>query len=208
MNKEFKILEDGNMEVTDEKGIVTKRYYGNSIQKELLSENKSELIEEKLNKEKKQLEENKKVIDLSKWMLILNPILLTTAVVGSFITGGLINPGNFLVGALYHAVYVGGITTLVTATSSIYWATLRKVYKNKIKKNETKISSINIIKNNYEKENKQIKEEDYVRKGFYPNHTFSLETDTQKINESLDKEINMIYECNKGYTPTLKLKRK
>lgn len=208
MNKEFKILEDGNMEVTDEKGNVTKRYYGNSIQKELLSENKSELIEEKLEKENKKLKENKKVVNLSKWMLILQPILLTVAIAGSFITGGLINPGNFLVGALYHAVYVGGITTLVTGISSIYWAILRKIYKNKIKKNETMISSINIIKSNFEKENKQIKEEEYKRQGFYPNYTFSLEKDTQEINKALDDQINMIYECNKGYTPTLKLTRK
>ena len=42
MNKEFKVLEDGNMEVTDEKGNVTIRYCGNSIQSELLSENKTE----------------------------------------------------------------------------------------------------------------------------------------------------------------------
>ena len=40
MNKEFVLLDDGNMIVSNEKGELDKRYYGNCAQSELLSENK------------------------------------------------------------------------------------------------------------------------------------------------------------------------
>lgn len=208
MNKEFKLLEDGNMEVTDEKGNVTVRYCGNSIQSELLSENKEELIENKLKDAEKKLKEDKKVIDLSKKMLILQPIVIALGAAFGFIHGGIINAGNFLTGALYNALYIGLFTGIITIIPTVYWAIIKKVYKNKVKNDESKISSINIIKNNFEKENKKIKESDYQRRGFYPNHTFSLEEDTQEINEALDRQINMVYESNKGYSPKLTMKRK
>lgn len=208
MNKEFKVLEDGNMEVTDEKGNVTVRYCGNSIQSELLSENKTELIDNKLKTAEKKLEEDKKVIKLSNCMLIWQPILLAIGAAVGFITGGISNPGNFLIGAIYNALYLSLFTGFIAGISAVYWAILKTVYKKKVKNDEAKITSINIIKNNYEKENKRIKESDYQRRGFYPNHTFSLEQDTEKINEALDNQINMVYDSNKSYSPKLTMKRK
>ena len=77
-----------------------------------------------------------------------------------------------------------------------------------MKNDKAKITSINIIKNNFEKENKKIKESEYQRRGHYPNHTFSLEKDTEEINTALDNQINMVYESNKNYTPKLTMKRK
>lgn len=208
MNKEFKLLDDGNMEVTDEKGNVTIRYCGNSMQSELLSENKSELIENKLQAAEKKLNEDVKVTKLSKWMLIFQPIIFAVGTLGAAITGGLANPGNVLVAVIYHAVKVGLFSLLITVPAAIYWAIVGTVYKKKVKNDNAKITSINIIKDNFEKENKRIKESEYQRKGFYPNHTFSLEKDTEQINESLDNQINMVYESNKGYTPKLTMKRK
>ena len=208
MNKEFKVLEDGNMEVTDENGNITVRYCGNSIQSELLSENKTELIENKLKDAEKKLNEDVKVTKLSKRMLIFQPIIFTVGTLGAAVIGGLVNPGNVLVGAIYHAVKIGLFSLPITVPAAIYWTIVGTVYKKKVKNDEAKITSINIIKNNYEKENKRIKESDYQRRGFYPNHTFSLEQDTEKINEALDNQINMVYDSNKSYSPKLTMKRK
>lgn len=208
MNKEFKVLEDGNMEVTDEKGNITVRYCGNSIQSELLSENKTELIDNKLKAAEKKLEEDKKVIKLSNWMLIWQPILVAIGAAVGFISGGISNVGNFLIGAIYNALYLGLFTGFIAGISAVYWAILKTVYKKKVKNDEAKITSIDIIKKNYEKENKRIKESDYQRRGFYPNQTFSLEKDTEKINEALDNQINMVYDSNKSYSPKLTMKRK
>lgn len=208
MNKEFKILEDGNIEVIDEKGQITKRYCSNSIQNELLSENKSELIENKLNDAQKKLKENKKVVDLSKWMLIFQPIIIGIASIIGFIQGAILNTGNILIGGLYNALYLGLFTSFIAIIPTVYWAIIKKIFKKKIKNNETMITSINIIKKNFEKENKNIKENEYTRKGHYPNATFNLEKDTKQINDNLDRQINMVYESNKGYSPKLTMKRK
>lgn len=208
MNKEFKILNDGNMEVTDENGNKTIRFYGNSVQSELLSENKTELIENKLKDAEKKLNEDVKVTKLSKWMLIFQPIIFTVGTLGAAITGGFANPGNVLVAAIYHAVKVGLFSLIITVPAAIYWTIVGTIYKKKVKNDKAKITSINIIKDNYEKENNTVKESDYQRRGFYPNHTFSLEQDTEKINEHLDNQINMVYDCNKSYSPKLTMKRK
>ena len=66
MNKEFILLDDGNMLVTDENGNMDKRYYGNGAQSELLSENKKELIENKLKEAKDKLISDKKAKKFSK----------------------------------------------------------------------------------------------------------------------------------------------
>ena len=81
MNKEFVFLGDGNALVSDENGNTETRYYGNSFQKELLSENKKELIDKKVEETEKSLSEDKKVKFLSKWMLIMQPFILIESII-------------------------------------------------------------------------------------------------------------------------------
>lgn len=207
MNKEFKLLEDGNMEVTDEKGNVTVRYCGNSIQSELLSENKTELINEKQEKAEKKLKEDKEVKKLSKVMLLTQPVFVATMTLLGALYGIIVNPANILVGAIMKGTTCLVASSMAALIATAYWTVVSVVSKKRIKEDEAMIKSIEIIKNNFEKENSKIKEEDYSRRGIYPNITFNLESDTQKIDEALTNQINMVYDSNKGYSPKL-VKRK
>ena len=66
------------------------------------------------------------------------------------------------------------------------------IYSIKIVKVEN--DTIKGIKKAYEKENSQIKEHEYERRGVYPNHTFDLVDDTKKIEHDLDETIEALYE--------------
>ena len=194
MNKEFVFLGDGNALVSDENGNTETRYYGNSFQKELLSENKQELIDNKLNEAEKALEEDKKVRALSKWMLIFQPIVLLLCTGIGFLVGGFSNLSNFVLAGIVEAVYAFVATGFCVAISTIYWAIFNIVYKKKIKKKEIKVETIKGVKKAYEKENSQIKEHEYERRRVYPNHTFDLVDDTKKIEHDLDETIESLYE--------------
>ncbi len=207
MNKDFVLMDDGNALVSDENGKTEKRYYGNSFQKELLSENKKELIDKKVEETEKSLSEDKKVKFLSKWMLIIQPFILIGMTVCGFLVGGLFNLGNFLPNAIYNAVYAFVASGFCVTISTIYWTIFSIVYKNKIKKKEIKLNTIKKIQKEYEKENNQIKEHEYERRGVYPKHTFNLEEDTRRIEVDLDQTIESMYEDDLAVGLTLK-KRK
>lgn len=196
MNKEFVLTNDGNALVSDENGNTEKRYYGNSFQKELLSENKTELIDNKLQETEKALEEDKKVRALSKWMLICQPFVLLLCTGAGFLVGGFSNLSNFVLAGIVEAVYAFVATGFCVVISSIYWTIFNIVYKKKIKKKEIKLDTIKSIKKAYEKENSQIKEHEYERRGVYPNCTFDLVQDTKKIEDDLDDTIDALYEDN------------
>lgn len=196
MNKEFIMLDDGDALVKNENGNTVRRFCGNAFQKELLSENKKELIDNKISNIEKSLAEDKKVKLLSKWMLICQPFILALGVVGGFLIGGLSNPGNFLVNAIYQSLcglFGAGIPVLI---STVYWTIFSVVYKKKIKKNEIKLETIKGVKKSFEKENNQIKEHEYERRGACPNQSFSLVEDTQRIERDLDEIIDALYEDN------------
>ena len=194
MNKEFVLMDDGNALVSDENGKTEKRYYGNSFQKELLSENKKELIDKKVEETEKSLSEDKKVKFLSKWMLIIQPFILIGMTACGFLVGGLFNLGNFLPNAIYNAVYAFVGSGFCVTISTIYWTIFSVVYKNKIKKKEIKLNTIKKIQQEYEKENNQIKEHEYERRNAFPNYKFSLVEDTKRIESDLDDTIDALYE--------------
>lgn len=207
MNKEFILLDNGNAIVSDENGNTTKRYYGNSFQKELLSENKKELIDKKVEETEKSLSEDRKVKGLSKWMLIMQPFVLFGITACGFLIGGLSNIAYFLPNAIYNAVLAFAASGLCVAISTVYWTIFGIIYKNKIKKKEIKLETIKKIQKEYENENNQIKEHEYDRRGAYLNQNFSLVEDTKRIETDLDETIEALYEDDLAVGLTLK-KRK
>ena len=104
MNKEFIVLSDGNIAVTNELGHIEKRTYNDNSQEVLLSENKIEIIDNKLQKLNKELQNQEGVIFLSKKMLITLPILILLISSGMFIYGGLTSQGNFITHALSEGI--------------------------------------------------------------------------------------------------------
>lgn len=209
MNREFVLLDEGNMIVSDHNGVLEKRYYGHGAQGELLSENKKELIDNKLRDAKKKLEEDKKVKKLSQFMIKFQPIFIISVTAIGFLCGGVKDISNFYASAIQSSAYALAGSSVVGGLSAIYWAVLKKIYKNKLKVDGIKIDTIRKIKNDYEKEENRLKENEYVRKGIYPNQIFSLINDTKVIEDNLDDQIETEYDATlKNSGLRLGLKRK
>lgn len=206
MNKEYITFDMENAIVSDENGKLEKRYVGHALQKDMLSENKKELIDNKLDIATKKLNEDKKVKFLAKWMLIFQPILLVVMPILGFIFGGLFHLSNFLVNAIYSACSCFVFTGIAALISTVYWTILSIVYNKKIKKDSIKVDTIKKIQKDYENEENRIQENEYERHAVYPNQIFSLDKDTQAIEERLDEEIEAMYEDDLAVGLTLKRK--
>ena len=208
MNKEFVVLDDGNMIVSDENGKLDKRYYGNSVQGELLSENKKELIDNKLKEAKKKLEEDKKVKKFAKSMLKFQPTFVVIVTCIAFLTAGIKDMTNFGA-AIDNAIRYLISSSCVAGVASTYFYHLEKKYKAILAKDGLRIDVIRKIKNDFEKEQNRIKEHEYNRGGVYPNQIFNLSKDTQMIENNLDDQIDTQYEeslNNSGMRLSLKRK--
>lgn len=189
MNKEFVLLNDGNMIVSNEKGELDKRYYSNSAQSELLSENKKELIENKLKEAKKQLEEDKKVKRFSTAMIKSQPVFVIVMTCGSFVLGGIKDLTN-LQAALNNCFGYFLASSGVALTTTLFFSVIKGKYSDKIKSDNVRIDVIRKIKNDFEKDENRIKEHEYIRGGIYPNQVFNLSKGTQLIEENLDDQID------------------
>lgn len=208
MNKEFVLLDDGNMIVSDENGNLDKRYYGNSVQSELLSENKKELIDNKLKEAKKKLEGDKIVKKFAKSMVKFQPIFVILMTCGSFLLTGIKNLTDFNAAFSVCVDYL--ITSsIVACVAGGIFTYIEKKYKKILAIDGLKIDTIRKIKNDFEKENNKIKEHEYTRGGVYPNQVFNLTKDTKAIEENLDDQIETQYEealNNSGMRLSLKRK--
>lgn len=193
MNKEFVLLDDGNMIVSDENGKLEKRFYGNGAQSELLSENKKELIDSKLKDAKKQLEEDKKIKKFAKSMLKFQPAFVIIVTCVAFLAAGVKDMTNFNA-AFENASRYFISSSCVAGVASAYFYYLEKKYKKVLAKDGLKIDVVRRIKNDFEKEQNRIKEHEYKRGGVYPNQVFNLTRDTQMIEDSLDDQIDTEYE--------------
>ena len=209
MNKEFILLDDGNMLVTDENGNMDKRYYGNGAQSELLSENKKELIENKLKEAKDKLISDKKAKKFSKDMIRLQPAFVLCVTGIAFLGGGLFNLSTFSASA-FHAGTIGLIVSSVSSLiSATYYSVIHNIYKKRVKQDKHMVEAIKKVKNDFEKENNIVKENEYTRGGVYPNQVFNLTKDTQIIESNLDDNIEDYYEKsleNSGMKLSLKRK--
>lgn len=139
MNKEFMVLSDGNLAVTDESGHISKRTYDDNSQEILLTENKIEIIDNKLEKQKKNLHDQEGVVFLSKWMLISQPILLLLISTGMFIYGGVTSPSDFLTYAIFNGVKGLVYGSICCGTVAIYYSIVKPIYKKKFVKQIVKL---------------------------------------------------------------------
>lgn len=199
MNKEFMVLSDGNLAVTNESGNISKRTSDNNSQEILLAENKIEIIDNKLEKLKKNLHDQEGVVFLSKWMLISQPILLLLISTGMFIYGGVTSPSDFLTYALYNGVKGLVYGTICCGTAATYFGIVKPIYKKKVRKTNSEIIISQKLKEDYEKELTDIKEKQ-----------LTIEPPTISINEPISlvektnaMETQINEEISKNYTETL-----
>lgn len=195
MNKEFMALSDGNLAITNENGHISKRQYDGNSQEILLSENKIEIIYNKIEKLKKDLHNQEGVVFLSKWMLISQPILLLLISSGMFIYGGVTSPGDFLTYALFNGVKGLAYGTVICGTASIYYGIVKPIYKKKVIKTKSEITIAKNLKENCEKELADIKEKQLTIESptISLNEPVSLIEQTNTMETQVDEEISKIY---------------
>lgn len=210
MNKEYMVLTDGNVAVTNENGHISKRPLADNFEEILLSENKIEVVDNKLQKLKKDLHDQEGVVFLSKWMLIAQPILLLLISGGMFIYGGLTSPNDFITYALYNGVKGLVYGTVICGTAATYFGIVKPIYKKKVSKTKSEITIAKNLKENYEKELADIREKHLTIEvpTISANEPVSLIEQTNNVESQFNEEFSKTYSEIETLPKKLVLKRK
>ena len=154
MNKDFMLLNDDTIEVINENGVEINRgeFKNNNVKNILLAENKIEMVE--ILKEKFELikEGNKKVINMSNYMLKYQFVVLIIALFVGFIYGVVSHPSYFLIYGIYNSIIALAGALIPITITTIYYSILKPIAKSKLKKTEKILTKTNEMKKEYEKE--------------------------------------------------------
>lgn len=187
MNNEFMKLNDGTIEVIDEKGNALNRE-NNNIKEILIAENKVEIVDNKIENLNKKLYDYEKTVFLSKWMLISQPIGLTFISLCGFIRGALKVPSDFVIYGLAFALYSGFMSLIPISFASIYWSIINPVYKKKVKNTENELTKVKQLKEVYEKELAEEKDKN-IDIVIEPLVKISLVEENKVIEEKITEEL-------------------
>lgn len=209
MNKDFMLLNDNTIEVTNENGLEINKgeFENNNVKGILLAENKIEIIEIFKRGFSKMLEENTKVVWLSNSMLKLQPIVLVSIPALSFLFGAISNPDSWLIGGISNAT--SGIAGLIIpiAVYTIYWCIIKVKYKKKTQEIEIYLEKTENIKKTSEeeltKEKNKISEEKIE-----PLVKFSLEEETNTIADQIAEELKNYYQENIKQRGKIKVRKR
>lgn len=210
MNKEFIVLSDGNVAITNENGQISKRPYSNNSQEILLLENKIEIFNNKLKKLKKDLNDQEGVVFVSKWMLISQPIVLFLITTGLFIYGGLTSSSEFLTYAIYNGVKGFAYGSIISGTVAVYFGVTKQIYNKKAEKTRTEFFISTRLRQSYEKELSDMKEKQLIIESpiISVNESVSLIEETNTMENQIDEEINKTYTEIEELPKKLILRRK
>lgn len=183
MNKEFMMLSDGNIAVTNENGNISKRNNSDNIHEILLLENKIEIVDDTLKKLNKDLFDKKGMEFLTKNMLkFQGPLVLVSTIVG--VSYGVLSyPADSIVFGIYYGIRGLVQTGFICGAVTIMHGVARLVNKKKIKQINAEISVSKNLKEKYGKELLNVKEKQS-----------SIKTQTITINEpvSLIEQTNVM----------------
>ena len=199
MNEEFMVLSNSKLIVTDENGcIYEKDNMDVDVKDLLLSENKIEIVDNKLKILYKQLLEQGCVIFLTKNMLKIPPFAIVGGTLIGFLFGGLFSQGNFLAYGVHHAVSAFVYTSLISILDIVYFGSVKLVYDKKIKKVETEISILNELKEKYQSELLELRKKysNIVIDSKRVENSVSLKEENKVLENYINNEINNIY-CEK-----------
>lgn len=154
MNKDFMLLNDNTIEVTNEYGQEINRgeFENKNVKGILLAENKIELTDIFKESFDERLYENQKVLKLSNIMLKLQIILIIGFPFFGFLIGAITNQNTWLIHGIYESIQAFAGSLIPISISTIYWIIIRKKYKKNIKKLELLINKAENIKKESEKE--------------------------------------------------------
>lgn len=197
MNKEFMLLNENTIEVTNDEGKKINRgeFINNNVKDILLSENKVEIVEKIEEKLEKANTENKKVVFLANGMIITSAAMVVLSILGGFVYGAVTNPNDFITFGILKSIecFVGAIIPATVVT--IYFGIIKPIYKNKIKKTEKILNKTNTMKQEYEKELSAEKEK-VLSNTLEALVKISLEEETNIIAKQMSEEIIKYHEEN------------
>ena len=198
MNKEYIILSDGSVAITNENGNIRKTKFDNEqiITTSLILENKIEVINENLEKLNRDLEEFKVVKFLCEKMRKFQPIVVSILMVCGFLVGGVFSTGNFVLGGVYCASIALAIGTIIGVSTSTFAIIIDKKFQKKIIGLESSIETANKLKNKYEKELSNIKQTcvTETKVNYEINNPISLEKQNKNMYEQIENELSNSYE--------------
>lgn len=159
MNKEFMLLNDNTIEVTNEYGQeINRGEFDNNVEDILLSENKIEIVEKIEEKLEKENIENKGVVFLSNGMLKFQIILIILAPIVGFTHGAILHPSDYIIYGIYESIYTLLWVGIPISITTIYYSIIKPIYKKKIKKIETILTKTADMKKNYKEELMEVKQ--------------------------------------------------
>lgn len=209
MNKEFMLLNDNTIEITNENGIETNRgqFENNNVKSILLSENKVEIVEEFKKRFDKELSDNNNVLKLSSSMLKLQVVLIVALPLFWFLYGALTNPNTWLVHAMSESVLALAGSIIPITISTIYWAAIRPKYKNNRRKMQALINKTDDLTKEYEKELLEEKQKN-ITKSIEPLVRISLEEETNAIAIQIAEELIEYHQENINQRGKVKIRKR
>ena len=192
MNKDFMLLNDNTIEITNEYGQEINRgeFKNNNVKDILLSENKVELAEEIQKAFNDELNQNEKVLTMTSYMLKFQGVLIIGLPLFGFVYGALSNPSSMWVyyGIQESITAIAG-SIIPIAISTIYWCAIRPKYKKNKRKMEIILSKTEEIKKESEEELTKEKEKVVTYSPLEPLVKVSLEEETYGIAVQMTKDL-------------------
>ena len=192
MNKDFMLLNDNTIEITNEYGQEINRgeFKNNNVKDILLSENKVELAEEIQKAFNDELNQNEKVLTMTSYMLKFQGVLIIGLPLFGFAYGALSNPGSMWIyyGIQESITAIAG-SIIPIAISTIYWCAIRPKYKKNKRKMEIILSKTEEIKKESEEELTKEKEKVVTYWPLEPLGKVSLEEETYGIAVQMTKDL-------------------
>lgn len=209
MNKEFMLLNDNTIEVTNEEGkeINIGTFENNNVKNILLAENKIEIIETTEEELEKANIENKKVVFLANGMLITSATILVLSVLGGFIYGAVSQPNDFITFGILRSIECFAGTIIPVTTQTIFFGIIKPIYKKRIKKIEKILNKTNTMKKEYEEE-LSIEKEQISSHTLEPLVKVSIEEETYTMAKQMADDIIEYYQENSKQRGKTKIRKR
>lgn len=212
MNKEYVVLIDGTICVTDENGKITKRDIDekNCLDELFSKENKIEILNKKIKCLKDEVLEEEKVFLLSKYMIKLQPVIVLLMTLSSTIYGGLVYD-DFILYGMYYGLKGLIYSAIPTGITFICYKVVESKSAKKIKGFEPLIKEAEKLKQKEEEELERIKNLKVAESKIVPlvNKPVSLEKQIVYEEEQIEEHLNDVYQDTiSNQSKKLVLKRK
>lgn len=202
MNKEYVLLSDGKVAVSNELGNIEKRDFEDKhfIGEQLVLENKLELIDSKLETLNKDLKFEKHTIYMCKQMMIAIPIAVSIITLGAFsvsaVIGNLQNLSDFVTTGLKVAFNVCSVSSILGGALLVYEQYEKQASKKKIIGLKSAIEVAQVLKLNYERDLAKIKEIRVPQSSLEHkiNEPNSLENRNKYAFDAIENDLDAAYE--------------